>query len=50
LLFLFQGGSKRRKARVKLREEEFLHKNFCLKTYREGFLPPLVCSNTTLHS
>jgi hypothetical protein len=28
LLFLFQGGLKRRKPRVKLREKGFLHKNF----------------------
>jgi hypothetical protein len=50
LLFLFQGGLKRRKPRVKLREEGFLHKNFLFDTYREGFLPPLACNNITLHS
>jgi hypothetical protein len=39
---LYQVGSKGRKTRVKLREDMVLHKNFCVKTYREEFLPPLV--------
>jgi hypothetical protein len=42
LLFLFQGGLKRRKPRVELREEGFLHKNFCLILIGRGFFPPLV--------
>jgi hypothetical protein len=50
LLLLFQGGTKRRESRLKLREERSsIKKNFLL-LIREGFLPPMLCNNNTQHS
>jgi hypothetical protein len=50
LLLLFQGGTKRRKSRLKLREERSSVKKNFLLFIREGFLPPRLCNNNAQHS
>jgi hypothetical protein len=49
-LLLFQGGTKRRKSRLKLWEERSSVKKNFLLLIREGFLPPMLFNNNTQHS